>query len=187
MEYYINKTGKTKLVVSLLLSIMAVFMISKPMSTIYVLIMFFGYILVVDGLIHFSTYFSLEEQNRVFSFELTQSIIDVLLGFAVVCNYASIALYLPIILGIWIVLQGIQEVQIALNLRGIRNVSWGVMLFMSLLSIALGITLIIKPFQSTEMVVKICGGMLLFTQLISIYDITYILTQAKSIKSKGTK
>ena len=187
MEKYIKKTGSTKLIIALMLVILSMFMIVKPISTIYILIMFFGYILVVDGLIHFATYFSLGEENRIFSFEFAQAIIDVLLGFIIVCNYASIALYLPMVLGIWIVLQGIHEVQIALNIKGIRDTNWGIMLAMSLLSISLGFVLVIRPFQSTQNIVKLCGGVLFFTQLINIYDVLYILKQINAFKLKSAK
>ena len=79
--------------------------------------------MVVDGLIHFASYFKIESEYRFFSYELVQAIIDILLGFLVVSNVSSVSTVFPIIIGLWIVLDGILKVQIALNIRGVRTLN----------------------------------------------------------------
>lgn len=183
MEKYIRKLGRDSLIISVLLIIIAVFMVIRPASTINVIIIMFGYVLVVDGLIHFASYFTIVDEYRFFSYELAQAIIYIILGFVVVCNVSAVAAYLPIVLGIWIVLEGIFKIQIALNIRDVRDTNWGIMLFMSLVSVALGVVLIFKPFTSFEVLIRVVGCVLLISQLIEIYDDFYIISQVGKAKS----
>ena len=114
--------------------------------------------------------------------ELAESIIDIVLGFVVVCNVSSIEKVLPLVLGIWIILEGILKLQIAFNIRGVRDTKWGLMLILSLVSIALGVAVMLNPATSFEVIIKISGVVLLVTQLFNIYDDVYILTQIKEVE-----
>ena len=67
----------------------------------------------------------------------------------------------------------------SLNIRGARNTNWGIMFFMSLVSIALGVGMIFYPRIYLHTLVKISGLVLLFTQIINIYDDVYFLNRFK--------
>ena len=90
MEKYIRKIGLNSIVISLLLIVLALFMIIKPLGTVNVLMLILGYILIVDGLIHFISYFSIKTEYRFFSYELAQSILYILLGLIIVYNSNTI-------------------------------------------------------------------------------------------------
>jgi len=177
MEKYIRKIGLNSIVISLLLIVLALFMIIKPLGTVNVLMLILGYILIVDGLIHFISYFSIKTEYRFFSYELAQSILYILLGLIIVYNSNTITTALPIFLGIWIVIEGIFRIQIAFNLSDVRNVQWGIMLIMSMIEVLLGIILIINPFPSLEILTIVSGIMLLISQFIDIYDDVFIINQ----------
>ena len=181
MESYIKRIGTNSIIISILLVIVSLLMIFKPLDTIDYIIILFGYVLVVDGLIHFASYFRIKDEYRYFSYELAQAIIDIILGFLIVCNVDSVMLFLPIVLGIWIILNGILKVQLSLNIRGSRNTNWGIMFFMSLVSIALGVGIIFHPDTTLNVIVKLSGLILLFTQIIDIYNDVYFLNQFKKI------
>ena len=64
------------------------------------------------------------------------------------------------------------------------------MLFMSILSAILGVVLILKPFASTEILIRFTGAILTISQLIEIYDDIYVLNQvgkAEKIIEEETK
>ncbi len=182
MESYIKKIGRDSIFISCLLIVISLFMVFKPIDVLGVVIIMFGYILVADGLIHFASYFRIQNEYRYFSYELAESIIDIVLGFVVVCNVSSIEKVLPLVLGIWIILEGILKLQIAFNIRGVRDTKWGLMLILSLVSIALGVAVMLNPATSFEVIIKISGVVLLVTQLFNIYDDVYILTQIKEVE-----
>ena len=187
MERYIRKLGKGSLVVSIFLTVLSIFMITNTTAVINLFVILFGYVLVLDGLIHLTSYFAIKDEYRYFSYELAQAIISIILGFIVVCNYTTIPQILPIVFGIWIVLQGILQLQIALNIRSLRSTNWAIMTVTSLVSIAVGAAMIFSPFDSLEALMKLTGAVLLLTQLINIYDACYILLAVKDTEKKVEK
>ena len=83
MVDYIKKIVRTSIFISILLLVLSVFMVTRPMGTVNILLMFFGYILVVDGILHFISYFSMKDEYRFFSFELAQAIVYIIAGFTI--------------------------------------------------------------------------------------------------------
>lgn len=185
MEKYVKKLGRSSLFISVLLTILGFLMTFKSQETVSVFVVLFGYVLVVDGLIHCASYFTIDKDLSFFSYELAQAIIDILLGFFVVANANSVAFVLPFTLGIWVVLDGILKVQIALNIRGIRNTNWGIMFLSALITIFIGFTILFNPIKSLDLLIKICGISLVVTQLLSIYDNIYFLSEVKEISKES--
>lgn len=187
MEEYIRKTSKWSLLISILLLIPALFMMVKPLDTVGILFLAFGIILIVSGLIHFVSYFSIEDEYRFFSYELAQSILYIIAGFVIVNNVHAVTQTLAIIVGIWILIESIIKIQIAFNIRDVRNAHWVIMLFISFVSTILGAVLILKPFESAEILIQFTGAILMFTQLIEIYDDFYILNKVGDLDKKRPK
>lgn len=187
MKNYIRKLGIASICISILLIIISLFMINKPMETVAVVIVLLGYILVIDGLIHLVSYFNIKDEYRYFSFELAESIIYVILGFLIVKYADTVETILPTVIGIWIVIQGINEIQIAFNIRGIHGVEWGLVLLLSLVSVALGVGIIFKPNVSFDIIIRLAGAVLLYSQIINLYDNIYFIIQVKDIKKEIKK
>lgn len=185
MEKYVKKLGRSSLFISVLLTVLGFLMTFKSQETVSVFIVFFGYVLVVDGLIHCASYFTIDRDLSFFSYELAQAIIDILLGFFVVANANSVSFVLPITLGLWVVLDGILKIQIALNIRGIRNTNWGIMFVSALVAIFIGFAILFNPIKSLDLLVKVCGVALIITQLLSIYDDIYFLSEVKEISKES--
>ena len=179
MEKYIKKVEAESICLSILLIILGIFMVGKTSVTTSVLIACLGYILVVDGIIHIISYFSMDNVYRVFNYELAQATMDIILGFLLITNTNSFLEILPICIGVWIVVDGIMKGQIAFNIRGISN--WGIMFVMALVSIALGVGIIFNPATSMDVIVKLCGCGLILEQMINIYDSVYILQRVDDV------
>lgn len=182
MEKYIRKIGYSSIVTSILLIILSFFMMLKPVGTANILMLVLGYIFIVDGLIHFISYFSIKADYRFFSYELAQAILYIILGFIIVYNSNAITKALPIFLGIWIIIDGIFRIQIAFNISGLRNIRWGIMLCLSFIEILFGVILIIKPFESLETLTVVSGAMLMISQLFDIYDDVFVLSQVGKVE-----
>lgn len=177
MEKYIRKLGRNSIIMSIILLVFGLFMFIKPISTINVLMMIFGILLVIDGLVHLVSYFSIKNEYRFFSSELAQAIIYIILGFLLVCNYNTISSFLPIILGIWIVVDSIFKLQIALNIRDIYDSHWGILLAMSIINALLGAVILINPFESLALLTMCCGAILMIVELISIFESFSIISR----------
>lgn len=179
MEEYIKKLGRNTLIIAVLLIAISILMITKSDTMINVIVMMIGYVLVTSGLIHVASYLKIEDEYRFFSYELAEGIINIILGILMVGNVRSVAIILPIALGVWIIVEGILTLQVSLNIRGVRDTNWGIMCFMSLVSIALGFAMTVNPLSSLNVGFKVAGIILLITQLIRVYDSFYFLLYLK--------
>lgn len=187
MEKYIRKLGRNSIIISLILMACGLFMLVNPIDTINAIMVLFGCLLVIDGLVHLISYFSIKDEYRFFSGELAQAIIYIILGFFLVCNYENISILLPIILGIWIIVESIFKLQISLNIRDIGDSHWGVLLGMSIITGLLGMVILFKPFESLSLFMRIAGAILMIVELIYIFEDFSIIAQVGKIEKKMDK
>lgn len=177
MEKYIRKLGRNSIVLSIVLLVFGLFMFTRPISTINVLMIVFGVILVLDGLVHLVSYFSIKNDYRFFSGELVQAIIYIILGFVLMINYYNVSYLLPIILGIWIIVDSIFKLQISMNIRDIYDSHWGVLLALSILTGLFGMIVLFNPVSSLELLTRVCGAILMIVELISIFEDISIISR----------
>ena len=177
MEKYIRQLGRNSIIFSIILLFFGFLMFMNPIETIGTLMIIFGAILVLDGLVHFIFYFSIKDDYRFFSGELMQAIIFIILGFVLMLNYQNITYLLPIVLGIWIIVDSISKVQIALNIRDITNSHWGFLMTMGIITGLLGVVVVFNPVESFEMVIKLCACILMITETISIFESFSIISR----------
>ena len=187
MEKYIRKLGRNSIIISLILMACGLFMLVNPIDSINAIMVLFGCLLVIDGLVHLISYFSIKDEYRFFSGELAQAIIYIILGFFLVCNYENISILLPIILGIWIIVESIFKLQISLNIRDIGDSHWGVLLGMSIITGLLGMVILFKPFESLSLFMRIAGAILMIVELIYIFEDFSIIAQVGKIEKKMDK
>lgn len=177
MEKYVRKLGRNSIILSIVLLIFGLLMFTKPVSTINVLMIVFGVILVLSGLVHLVSYFAIKDEYRLFSSELVQAIIYIILGFVLMINYYNISYLLPIVLGIWIIVDSIFRLQISLNIRDIYDSHWGVLLAMSILTGLFGMIVLFNPVESLAMLTRVCGAILMIVELISIFEDISIISR----------
>ncbi len=182
MENYIRKLGRNSIILSIILLVFGLFMYTNPISTINVMMIVFGVILVLDGLVHLVSYFAIKDEYRFFSSELVQAIIYIILGFVLMLNYYNISYLLPIVLGIWIVVESLFKLQIALNIRDIYDSHWGLLLGMSIITALLGAVILFNPVQSLALLTRICGVVLMIAEVISIFEGFSIISRVGKIK-----
>jgi len=177
MEKYIRKLGRNSIILSIVLLVFGLFMFTKPVSTVNALMIVFGVILVLDGLVHLVSYFAIKDEYRFFSSELVQAIIYIILGFVLMINYYNISYLLPIVLGIWIIVDSIFRLQISLNIRDIYDSHWGILLAMSILTGLFGMIILFNPVESLAMLTRVCGAILMIVELISLFEDISIISR----------
>ena len=175
MHSYIKKLGTNSMLISALLIIFSVFLIFNPVETLNFLIIAFGVILVINGLMHIISYFSIKNDFRAFSFELVQGIVSIIIGFVFIMRTQEASILLPLILGAWIIIESIMKFQLAFNLRDVPNSHWVMMLVFSIITAALGIVILLNPFSTTIAITTLGGVLLLLTEVINLFESGYIL------------
>lgn len=179
MEKYLKKYGTNSLIISLLLIILAVFLIFKPVSSINILMIILGAIIALDGLIHFISYFTSPLEFRAFNFELAQGILEMVAGFIFITHPSWLISILPFIIGAWIIFESIIKIQLAINMRETPESNWVIMLILSIITIVLGLYIILNPLASAAVAVSLCGVGLLISESLNAIECVYIMMRLK--------
>lgn len=162
-----------------MLIVLSIFLISRPTQSLNFLVITFGVILVINGLIHIISYFSTKDDFMIFNFELIQGIISIITGLLFIFQPRIISTFLPFFVGVWIIIESVIKFQVALNLRGIEGTNWIMMLVLSILTAIIGIIIILNPFASAIALTTVCGILLLISEAINLCESIYLIAKLK--------
>ena len=165
---FLKKYEKESIIISILLLLVAIFLIAKPGIALSTAVILFAVVFIVDGIINVVAYIMEEQQIRAFSSELIIGILLVILG-----------LMLPIMIGTWIFIKSIMKFQLAINLKSAIAEKWGLLVVSSILMCILGILIIANPFEAIVTLTRFIGIMMLIVEILNICESAYFLIQTK--------
>ena len=142
----------------------------------------FSIIMLVNGVIGVVTYFTIDSDERLFSFDLLSGITNILAGVLVFMYRSSLVEVFPIMLGIYVIVSNLLKMQISINLSTVPESNWVLLVIMSILNMIIGVLLITNPFESIITITTLCGIFLLVSEVISIVEEIYVLIKIKKFE-----
>ena len=147
-------------VTSVIFIVIGLFLIIKPETTLSLISYVLGIVILINGIITLIRYYSNHEKSNLFDFGLVFGIVEIIIAIIFISEPVALASIIPLILGIWIFINGIFKLQVALNLKHLNSASWIYSAVISCLSILLGLVLILNPFEGAIVITQIIGGFL---------------------------
>lgn len=175
MEKYLKKLSKVSIITSIIFIIVGIFLIIKPETTLSLISYILGLIILINGIINLIRYFSNREKVNLYDFGFIIGLISLVIAIIFISNPSMVASIIPLILGLWILINGIVKLQFSMNLRTYQNSNWIRSIVISGISVILGIVLVFNPFKGAVLLTKIIG---LFLVGYAILD----LLQSRTIK-----
>ena len=175
---FLKKYEKESIIISILLLLVAIFLIAKPGIALSTAVILFAVVFIVDGIINVVAYIMEEQQIRAFSSELIIGILLVILGL-ILFNQPLFISMLPIMIGTWIFIKSIMKFQLAINLKSTIAEKWGLLVVSSILMCSLGILIIANPFEAIVTLTRFIGIMMLIVEILNICESAYFLIQTK--------
>ena len=176
---FLKKYEKESIIISILLAIVAIFLIARPGIALSTAITLFAIVFIVDGIINVISYMMEDLEIRAFSNELIMGILLVILGIIILLNQPLFISILPIMIGIWIFIKSIIKFQLAINLKSAVAEKWGLLLVSTILMCILGILIIVNPFEAIVTLTRFIGIMLLVAEIVDICESIYFLNKVK--------
>lgn len=156
------------IVLDLLYIFFGAFLISNPNMGTKAALVIVGIILIITGIFSISKY--IMNNYKIFLFELTYGIISIVFGVLCLLNPFSVANFISIMVGIWLVTTSILKGIIALDFKKNKENTWLINLAMSLLIIIIGIILIVNPFVNYIIITTYVGVMIVIYSCIDILN-----------------
>ena len=117
---------------------------------------------------------------------LVGGVITAGLGIFTLAKPQVVASFLPIVFGIFIVVDGLSRIGSAIDLAKRKGQKWWVLLLLSIVSVALGILLVLHPFGAAVSVVMVCGILLIVEGAMNLGCILYAAMELRTLDRMAT-
>lgn len=131
-----------------------------------------GAVGIVIGIVHVVRYFTLDARRAILSNDLSLGLVWIVTGMLVIILKDLLISLLPVFFGLAILLGGVVKVQTTLSLKRMNARRWYLELVAAIISIVLGTVILLNPFSTALLLMRIIGAALLIEgvqDLISSY------------------
>lgn len=174
----INKNLNVSIILSILLGIIGTILIIWPKTSLDTFAYIIGAILLIYGTFNFIDSFTV---NPVFCLpQMTTSVLSALLGIVVFLKPNIFESLLPIVLGIFFIINGSFKARMSFILKKVDS-SWVLSLMTSILMIICGVVLLINPSGTALMLTSLIGIIMVVYAISDIIDMCVFKARVKDI------
>lgn len=186
MEVRIRKMNITSIIFSIIFILIGTFLLARPEDAIHLVSYALGIILIVWGVISVITFFTDKESQNYLDFGFIVGVFVLIFGIIILVKPDTIASIIPLLLGIWMLINGVTKLSYSLTLNNNKSALSSIII--SLIIVLLGILLIINPFQGAKKIVQILGiSILIYSilDLIECFSIKRVMKKVKKIENNN--
>ena len=174
---------QTYIGVSLVSILLGIFLVVKPETSSNIFTYIIGACFVFYGVVHMATYI-LVKNDSFYQYDLAKGIITTTIGVIFILKPTIIASILPMILGIAILVNGIFGLQSSINILRNTSTTWVRVLIPAIITIALGLLIVLNPFESVKTLLIIIGCCLIWNGISNFWT---HLCVSKKVKEAQTE
>ncbi len=184
MEHILKKI-KTNVMASALLCIaLGAVLVIWPDMSVQITCMAIGVVLIINGISRLANFIFRRDGSLFSQMNLVMGIIIAVIGVWILLQPDKVIAMIPILVGIIIIIHGINNLQQAFHLFQSRYDKWWVALLLGLVTVAFGILLIRNPFKAIDTLVMFIGLFLIYDGISDIWIISRVFRMAKQMKQE---
>lgn len=153
----IRRAKNAYIAVSVLMLVIGGCLIIWPEMSLSVFCVVTGIAMIIFGIVKLLGYFSKDLYRLAFQFDLALGIISVLFGIVIVIHPRNLITFVPVIMGIFVMLDGVFKIQTALDARQFGLKAWWIVLALAICSGGFGLLLIVNPFEGAVALMILLG------------------------------
>ena len=157
----IKKAKHAYITVSVIMVILGLALVIWPRMSLSVLCYLIGAMLVIGGIVKLTGYFSKDLYRLAFQFDFAFGILSMLLGLVFIIPPEHIISILPIIMGFFVLVDGVLKIQTALDAKIFGLTTWWMIILLAAATCICVLLLIFKPFESAVSIMVLLGITLL--------------------------
>lgn len=185
MGNVLKKLKKNIVISAVLCIVLGIVLVVWPDMSMQIACTAIGGVLLVGGVVRLVEYFVLRDGSMYAQMNLIMGIVLAVVGVWIVLKPDKVLAIIPIIIGIVIVLHGLNNLQQAVTLCKEKYDKWWVALILGLLTVGFGVLLICRPFAALDTVVMLIGIFLIYDGLSDIWIVSRIYRTAKELKQEA--
>jgi len=170
---FLRVLKKWMLFVSLTLCLIGYFLITKGQESIDIGLKILSYVLMFAGVFEIITYFVLKIRKRYKRNDFVIGLIVLILGITLLIFKAKVVTVTEMFLGLLMFISAIYKIQDSMDCKRIKNSHLSIYLTLTIICIACGVLVILKPFSNeTFYIVAGCG--LIFSGVTDFISTIYL-------------
>ncbi len=164
------KKGENKsLVTTFITLVLGIILAIIPTQSLEIIVRVISILIIVIGGYLLVDYLRSSKDKQTISYSLAIGIIAIVIGLILFLNPSVPAKFVVVVVGILLIIKGIYKLQLSLNIRSLTD-KWKYNFLVSLVIITIGILLIIYPYNSISLFLRIIGIILIIESVIEIME-----------------
>ena len=172
----IKDMNRTSIIFSILFILLGLFLLIKPDSAIHLVSYALGIMLLIGGSISMIKFFSNKQLESYLDLNFVVGSFVFIFGIIILIKPTTIASIIPLLLGIWMVINGVTKLSYSLTLN--KNNKSLSSILVALLILVCGILLIFNPFEGAKFFTQILGATII---IYSVLDLIECIVIKKSL------
>ena len=168
-------------IVSILLGCLLIFETSASIETMAVIL---GILLILLGAFIIGRYISSELFRSIFDFSLIYSFLSIISGVLILMDNSLITIIISAYIFANLMMSAINKINLAVVIKKLDLGNWVLPLLVSLLLIAASVVVIINPINSTIVVTKTVGVVVIISAIIDLIEMIAIKCKVKNVKKE---
>ena len=181
----VKKMSIVSIIFSILFIAIGIFLLLKPETAINIICYVLGVLLILWGVVSMIQFFSDKTSESYLSISFIFGAFVFIFGLIILIKPEIIASIIPLLLGIWMLINGVTKLSYSLTINKLSNAT--VSIIGSILIIILGVLLIFNPFAGAKSLVQIIGISFIVYSVIDLAEsiaLTFSLKKKESTEGK---
>ena len=162
-EKLLKRSSWTDIVISLIFVVFGILLVAKPEATVGAISIILGILFIAMGVLKLIEYYTAETKE---DWTLTIALVAVILGVVILFASDSVITFFRVILGIWIIVTGVMDLQTILIWKQVKSPYWTAALLIAILMILAGIVILVNH----QIVMTVVGVLIIAYGILDIID-----------------
>ena len=181
MKEMLRKMFTLSIFSSILFIVIGLLLFFKPGDTLKTISYIIGGLILVFGIFGVARFSKSEKKGL--NFDLIYAILSFVAGLIIIFNPEALASIIPIILGIWIVINSAIKIQYSFYIKSDTSKKWVATLVMSLITLVCGIVLLFNPFKAASYVAQAVGLFIMVYAVIDLVESFMLKTKQNNVQT----
>ena len=140
-----------------------------------------GVIFIMIGVIPIINYFRFRATGFTTTFSFLLGIFCIVAGLILLMNENILGTIIPILTGVWMIINSINRISISMDLRDDKIPFWVITFIYAILTLVAGVLLILDPVNGGKLVTKTIGIIICVYSTLDVIDLILIRIKAKKV------
>lgn len=171
---YAKRCEKSMMVSTIVMLILGIILAIEPTASIRMITTIIAIVFMLIGGFQLVDYIRKPRQDKMMSLSLILGVILLAVGLFLFINTDSLVKFITVLIGITIAIKALFKIQFSLNIRDISD-KWRYNLVIGLIEMTLGVILLLNPFNSAVIFLRIVGILLIVGSIVELVETGLVL------------